>query len=56
MHERDLDANQGLFESRALRYIFGAVQDKFTWRKKYNHKFYKLFNEPDITKYIKIKK
>jgi hypothetical protein len=24
------------------------------WRKRYNHELYKLFNEPDITKYIKI--
>jgi hypothetical protein len=44
----------GLFERRVLRCIFGAVQDKSTWRKRYNYEFYKLFNEPDIIKYIKI--
>jgi hypothetical protein len=44
----------GLFESRVLRCISGAVRDMGTWRKRYNHELYKLFNEPDITIYIKI--
>jgi hypothetical protein len=44
----------GLFERRVLRCIFGAVQDKGTWRKRYNYELYKLFNEPDIIKHIKI--
>jgi hypothetical protein len=44
----------GLFERRVLRCIFEAVQDKGTWRKRYNHELYKLCNEPDITKYMKI--
>jgi hypothetical protein len=43
-----------LFERKVPRCIFGAVQNKGTWRKRYNHEFYKLFNGPDITKYIKI--
>jgi hypothetical protein len=30
------------------------VQDKGTWRKRDNHEFYKLCNEPAITKYMKI--
>jgi hypothetical protein len=30
------------------------VQDKGTWRKKYNHQLYKLLNEPDITKHKKL--
>jgi hypothetical protein len=34
--------------------MFGAVPDKGTWRKRYNRELYKLFNEPDIIKYIKI--
>jgi hypothetical protein len=46
----------GLFERKVLRCIFGAMQDKYTWRKIYIHELYKLFNEPDITKYIKIKR
>jgi hypothetical protein len=41
----------GLFERRVLRCISGAVQDKSTWRKRYNYELYKLFNEPDIIKY-----
>jgi hypothetical protein len=48
--ERPLDLSQ----RRVLRCISGAVQDKGTWRNKYNHEFYELFNEPHITKYIKI--
>jgi hypothetical protein len=35
-------------------YFFGAVQDKGTWRKRNNHDFFKLFNEPNILKYINI--
>jgi hypothetical protein len=46
----------GLFERRVLKCIFGEVQNKGTWRKRYNHELYKLFHEPDITKHIKIKK
>jgi hypothetical protein len=30
------------------------VQDKDTWSKGHSHELYTLFNEPDITKYIKI--
>jgi hypothetical protein len=49
-----MERSLGLFERRVLRCILGAVQDKGTWRKSYNHELYKLFNEPDIIKYIKI--
>jgi hypothetical protein len=31
-----------------------AFLDKDTWRKTYIHELYKLFNEPDVIKYIKI--
>jgi hypothetical protein len=44
----------GLSERRVLGCIFGAVQDKGTWRKRHNHELYRLFNESDITEYIKI--
>jgi hypothetical protein len=30
------------------------VQENGVWRKRHNHELYKLFNEPDIVKYIKI--
>jgi hypothetical protein len=46
----------GLFERRRIRYNFRAVQDKGTWRKRDNHELYKLFNGPDIAKYLKINK
>jgi hypothetical protein len=44
----------GLFERRVIMYIFGAVQDKGAWGKRYKYELYKLFNEPDIIKHIKI--
>jgi hypothetical protein len=43
-------------ERRILRYIFGPVEDNGTWRRRYDHELYKLFNEPDITGYIKVKR
>jgi hypothetical protein len=43
-----------LYERRVLRCIFGAVQDKCTWRRIHNHELYKQFNVPDVTEYIKI--
>jgi hypothetical protein len=45
-----------IFERRILRYIFGPVEENGTWRRRYNHELYKLFNEPDITGYIKVKR
>jgi hypothetical protein len=30
------------------------VQENGVWRKRHNHELYKLFNETDIVKYIKI--
>jgi hypothetical protein len=45
-----------IFERRILRYIFGPVEENGTWRRGYNHKLYKLFNESDITGYIKVKR
>jgi hypothetical protein len=46
----------GLFERKIPRRIFGAVQDKEQWRRRYNFELYsyKLYNEPDLVKYIKI--
>jgi hypothetical protein len=44
----------GLFERRVLRCNSRTVQDKWTWRKRCNNELYKLFNVPDITKYMKI--
>jgi hypothetical protein len=38
-----------------LRYIFGPVEDNGAWRKRYNLELYKLFDEPDIIKFIKVK-
>jgi hypothetical protein len=45
-----------IFERRILRYIFGPVEENGTWKRRYDHELYKLFNEPDITGYIKVKR
>jgi hypothetical protein len=45
-----------IFERRILRYIFGPGEENGTWRRRYNHEWYKLFNEPDIIGYIKVKR
>jgi hypothetical protein len=44
----------GLFERKILRSIFGVVQDKGQWRRRYNFEFYNLCDEPDLVKCIKI--
>jgi hypothetical protein len=44
----------GLFERKILRSIFGAVQDKGQWRRRYNFELYKLYDKPDLVKYIKL--
>jgi hypothetical protein len=43
-----------LFEIKILRSVFGAVRDKGQWRRRYNFKWYKIYDEPDSVKYIKI--
>jgi hypothetical protein len=45
-----------IFERRILRYIFGPVEGNGKWRKRYNLELYKLFNEPDIIGFIKVKR
>jgi hypothetical protein len=35
------ESSLGLFERTVLRCICGAVQDKGTWGKRYNHELYK---------------
>jgi hypothetical protein len=43
-------------ERKILRSIYGAVWDKRQWRRRYNFELYKLHDEPDLVKYIKIKR
>jgi hypothetical protein len=45
-----------IFERMILRYVFGPVEENGTWRKRYNPKLYKLFNESEIITYIKVKR
>jgi hypothetical protein len=42
--------------SLVLRYIIGPVEENGTWRRRYNHELYKLFNEPDTIGYINMKR
>lgn len=44
----------GSFEGRILRCIFGAVQEDGKWRKRYNGEMYKLYDEIDLVKLIRI--
>jgi hypothetical protein len=45
-----------LFEGKVVRYIFGAQQEKGSWRKRYNYELCETFNEPNIFTYIKFKR
>jgi hypothetical protein len=42
------------FERKVLRKIYGPVQDKGTWRSRYNDELYKLFKEPKLTTTIRL--
>jgi hypothetical protein len=42
------------FETRILRYIFGAVLKNGKWRRRYTKELYLLFEEPDVVKCIKL--
>jgi hypothetical protein len=44
----------GLLEKKILRSIFPALQDIGQWRRRYNFQLYKLYDESDLVKYIKI--
>jgi hypothetical protein len=39
-----------------LGYVVGPVEESGTWRRGYNCELYELFDEPDITGYIKAKR
>jgi hypothetical protein len=43
-------------EYKFLRHIFGPVEENGIWRRRYNLELYKLFNEPDIIRFIKVKR
>jgi hypothetical protein len=45
-------AGLSLFERKVLRCICGAKQVNGTWRKRYKHELYEIFNEPNIVNYI----
>jgi hypothetical protein len=47
------DRSLGIFERKILRCIFGAMQENGQWRRRYNSELYKLYEEPDLTKYIR---
>jgi hypothetical protein len=43
-----------IFERKILRKIYGSTNDNGTWRIKYNHELYQLYEEPDIVKVVKV--
>jgi hypothetical protein len=43
-----------IFERRILRIIYDPIKENCVWRSRYNHELYKLYNEPDIIKVIKV--
>ena len=43
------------FERKILRSIFGAINDRGLWRRRYNSELYDLYKEPDLVKYLKNK-
>jgi hypothetical protein len=45
-----------IFERRILRYICGPVGENGSWRKRYNLQLCKLFDEPDVIRFIKVKR
>jgi len=45
-----------LFERKVLQCIFGAKEEKGTWRKRYNYELYETFNKPNIVTYIRVKR
>ncbi|CAG9834596.1 unnamed protein product, partial [Diabrotica balteata] len=44
----------GCFERKILRRIYGAVNENGVWRRRYNFELYRIYQEPDIVKHIKI--
>jgi hypothetical protein len=43
-----------IFERRILRSIYGPINEGGIWRIRYNNELYKLYNESDIVRVIKI--
>jgi hypothetical protein len=43
-----------IFEARILRRIYGPIKENGIWRSRYNHELYKVHNELDIVKVIKV--
>jgi hypothetical protein len=43
-----------IFEGRILRRISGPIKENCIWRSRYNNELYKLYNEPNIVKVIRI--
>jgi hypothetical protein len=43
-----------IFESRIFIRIHGPIKENGIWGSRYNHELYRLYNEPDIVKVIKV--
>jgi hypothetical protein len=43
-----------IFERKLLKRIYGPIKENGIWRSRYSHELYKLRNEADVVKVIKI--
>jgi hypothetical protein len=41
-------------DRKILSRIYGLLKENGIWKSRYNHELYKLYNEPDIVKVIKV--
>jgi hypothetical protein len=44
----------GVFERKILRRIYGPICEEATWRSGYNEELYRLYDETDLVKTIKV--
>jgi hypothetical protein len=43
-----------IFERTILRRMYGQIKENGVWKSRYNQELYKVYNEPDIVKVIKV--
>jgi hypothetical protein len=53
-HSRTNERALDVFERKILHRIYGPVQDKGQWRRRYNKELYNLFKEPKLSITIRI--
>ena len=53
---RDDEQKLNAFERRILRKIFGPTCENCAWRIRWNHELYKMYNDANVAKKIKIQR